>query len=112
MWITRRRLTLSAAILGLALVASPAMAGRTLLNVSYDPTRELYKAVNGAFIADWKAKTGEDVEIKNSQGGSGKQARAVIDGLDGDVVTLALAYDIDVIAEKTGKLPADWQKRL
>jgi sulfate/thiosulfate transport system substrate-binding protein len=112
MLISRRGLALSATLLGLALATSPAMAGRTLLNVSYDPTRELYKAVNEAFIADWKAKTGEDVEIKNSHGGSGKQARAVIDGLDADVVTLALAYDIDVIAQKTGKLPADWQKRL
>jgi sulfate/thiosulfate-binding protein len=112
MLITRRGLTLSAAMLGLALAATPAMAGRTLLNVSYDPTRELYRAVNEAFSADWKAKTGEDVEIKNSHGGSGKQARAVIDGLDADVVTLALAYDIDVIAQKTGKLPANWQKRL
>ena len=115
MWTTRRifAFSLSAAVLAANLVAiSPAMAGRTLLNVSYDPTRELYKALNEAFIADWKAKTGEDVEIKNSHGGSGKQARAVIDGLDADVVTLALAYDIDVIAQKTGKLPADWQKRL
>jgi sulfate/thiosulfate transport system substrate-binding protein len=112
MWITRRGLALSAAMLGLTLAASSAMAGRTLLNVSYDPTRELYKAVNEAFIADWKARTGEDIAIKNSHGGSGKQARAVIDGLDADVVTLALAYDIDVISQKTGKLPADWQKRL
>ena len=105
--------TLSAAVLTLGLAASgPAMAGRALLNVSYDPTRELYKAINEAFIADWKAKTGEDVEVKNSHGGSGKQARAVIDGLDADVVTLALAYDISVIARKTGKLPEDWAKRL
>src|SRR5439155_272659 len=115
MWITRRRFafSLSAAVLVASFAAiNPAMAGRTLLNVSYDPTRELYKAVNEAFIADWKARTGEDVEIKNSHGGSGKQARAVIDGLDADVVTLALAYDIDAIAKNTGKLPADWQKRL
>jgi sulfate/thiosulfate-binding protein len=114
MWTTRRTFafTLSAAVIAASLAASPAMAGRTLLNVSYDPTRELYKAINEAFAADWKAKTGEDVEIKNSHGGSGKQARAVIDGLDADVVTLALAYDIDVIAKQTGKLPADWQKRL
>src|SRR3954453_20807050 len=114
MWITRRCLTLtvSAALLTAGLATTPAIAGRTLLNVSYDPTRELYKAVNQAFIADWKAKTGEDVEIKASHGGSGKQSRAVIDGLDADVVTLALAYDIDVIAQKTGALPADWQKRL
>jgi sulfate/thiosulfate transport system substrate-binding protein len=83
-----------------------------LLNVSYDPTRELYKDINPAFAADWKAKTGEDVAIKQSHGGSGKQARSVIDGLDADVVTLALSGDIDAIASKTGKIPADWQARL
>ena len=83
-----------------------------LLNVSYDPTRELYKAFNEAYSADWKAKTGEDVPVKQSHGGSGKQARAVIDGLEADVVTLALAADIDAIAKNTSKLPADWQKRL
>jgi len=83
-----------------------------LLNVSYDPTRELYKAVNQAFAEEWKAKTGEDVTIKQSHGGSGKQARSVIDGLDADVVTLALAADIDAISKQTNKLPADWQKRL
>src|SRR5436305_444392 len=84
----------------------------TLLNVSYDPTRELYKAINSAFAAQWKAKTGDNVTINMSHGGSGKQARAVIDGLEGDVVTLALAYDVDSVA-KIGKLmPPDWQKRL
>src|SRR4051794_36292822 len=83
-----------------------------LLNVSYDPTRELYKAINTAFAADWKAKTGEDVTIKQSHGGSGKQARSVIDGLDADVVTLALAADIDAIAKTGKKLPVDWQARL
>jgi sulfate/thiosulfate transport system substrate-binding protein len=83
-----------------------------LLNVSYDPTRELYKAVNQAFAVEWKAKTGEDITIKQSHGGSGKQARSVIDGLDADVVTLALSADIDAIAKLTGKLPLDWQKRL
>jgi sulfate/thiosulfate-binding protein len=82
-----------------------------LLNVSYDPTRELYDAVNGAFAARWKAKTGQDVVVKQSHGGSGKQARSVIDGLEADVVTLALAYDIDAIAQR-GLLPTDWQKRL
>lgn len=85
---------------------------RKLLNVSYDPTRELYQAVNAAFAAEWKSKSGENLEINNTHGGSGKQARSVIDGLDADVVTLALAYDIDVIAEKTQKLPANWQKQL
>lgn len=84
----------------------------TLLNVSYDPTRELYQDFNAAFARQWKAKTGDNVSIKQSHGGSGKQARSVIDGLDADVVTLALAYDIDEIAEKGKLLPADWQKRL
>jgi len=83
----------------------------TLLNVSYDPTRELYQAVNKAFADDWKKKTGDTVTINQSHGGSGKQARAVIDGLDADVVTLALAYDIDAIADK-GILDKAWQKRL
>jgi sulfate/thiosulfate-binding protein len=89
-----------------------ARADVTLLNVSYDPTRELYKAINAAFVAEWKAKTGEALTVKASHGGSGAQARAVIDGLDADVVTLALAADIDAISAKSGKIPADWQKRL
>lgn len=84
----------------------------SLLNVSYDPTRELYQAFNPEFSRYWKEKTGQVVSVKQSHGGAGKQARAVIDGLEADVVTLALAYDIDAIAEKSGKLPADWQKRL
>jgi sulfate/thiosulfate-binding protein len=84
----------------------------TLLNVSYDPTRELYEDFNHQFSAYWKGKTGQDVTIRQSHGGSGKQARSVIDGLQADVVTLALAYDIDQIADKAGSLPADWQKRL
>ena len=106
-----RRLT--GAIAGASLMLAASAAGAVeLLNVSYDPTREFYKAFNEAFAADWKAKTGEDVTIKQSHGGSGKQARAVIDGLDADVVTLALAYDIDQVASKTGKIPADWQARL
>jgi sulfate/thiosulfate transport system substrate-binding protein len=84
----------------------------TLLNVSYDPTRELYEDFNQQFAAYWKGKTGQEVKIRQSHGGSGKQARAVIDGLEADVVTLALAYDIDQIAEKSGALPADWQSRL
>lgn len=83
-----------------------------LLNVSYDPTRELYRAVNEKFAADWKARTGDTVTINQSHGGSGKQARSVIDGLEADVVTLALAYDIDEIADKAKLLPADWQARL
>ena len=84
----------------------------TLLNVSYDPTRELYTAINGAFAADYKAKTGDTVTINQSHGGSGKQARSVIDGLEADVVTLALAYDIDEIAARARLLPANWQSRL
>src|SRR5687768_11112007 len=84
----------------------------TLLNVSYDPTRELYEDFNQQFATYWKAKTGQDVKIRQSHGGSGKQARSVIDGLEADVVTLALAYDIDQIAEKGGSLPANWQTRL
>ncbi len=83
-----------------------------LLNVSYDPTRELYKEFNEAFAEYWKKKTGQTVQIEMSHGGAGKQARAVVDGLPADVVTLALAYDIDAIGEKTGYIPADWQSRL
>ena len=91
---------------------SPAQANESLLNVSYDPTRELYKAVNKAFAEKWKKETGETLDLQTSHGGSGAQARSVIDGLPADVVTLALANDIDAIATKTGKIPADWQKRL
>lgn len=91
--------------------AGVAVADTTLLNVSYDPTRELYQDFNGAFAKYWKAKTGEAVTIKQSHGGAGKQARAVIDGLEADVVTLALAYDIDAIASK-GLIKPGWQKEL
>ncbi|MFG6429738.1 sulfate ABC transporter substrate-binding protein [Roseateles sp. LYH14W] len=97
--------------LSLAVAATGALAQATLLNVSYDPTREFYQDFNKAFAASWKAKTGETVTIKASHGGSGKQARSVIDGLEADVVTLALAYDIDAIADHK-LLPLDWQKRL
>jgi len=83
----------------------------SILNVSYDPTRELYQDVNAAFAAVWKAKTGDDLTVQQSHGGSGKQARAVVDGLEADVVTLALAYDVDALAE-SGLLAADWQKHL
>jgi sulfate/thiosulfate transport system substrate-binding protein len=89
-----------------------ARAGQTILNVSYDPTRELYEEYNAAFAKHWKAKSGQDVTVNLSNGGSGKQARAVIDGLEADVVTLGLAYDIDAISEKAHLLPADWQSRL
>ncbi len=84
----------------------------TLLNVSYDPTRELYQDFNTAFAKYWKNKTGQNVTIQQSHGGSGKQARSVIDGLEADVVTLALAYDIDEISEKAGLIPQNWQSRL
>ena len=94
-----------------ALFAAPSYAqSQSLLNVSYDPTRELYSEVNKAFTDKWKAETGGTLTIKASHGGSGKQARAVIDGLAADVVTLALAYDIDAIAGK-GLLAKDWQKK-
>ncbi len=89
-----------------------AQAPVELLNVSYDPTRELYREINAAFIAAWKTKTGQSITIRQSHGGSGSQARAVIDGLNADVVTLALAGDIDAIAARTTKLPKDWQTRL
>ncbi|MES1172436.1 MAG: sulfate ABC transporter substrate-binding protein [Bacteroidota bacterium] len=92
--------------------AAPASAQVKLLNVSYDPTRELYQDVNKTFAAQWKQKTGQTLEINQSHGGSGKQARSVIDGLEADVVTLALAYDIDAIVEKSGRIKAGWQTRL
>jgi sulfate transport system substrate-binding protein len=91
--------------------AGAALAQGQLLNVSYDPTRELYQQFNAAFARYWKAKSGKDVTVRQSHAGSGAQARSVIDGLDADVVTLALAYDIDAIA-KSGLIAADWQKRL
>ncbi|MFO7640107.1 MAG: sulfate ABC transporter substrate-binding protein, partial [Candidatus Competibacteraceae bacterium] len=91
---------------------SAALAQTTLLNVSYDPTRELYQEFNAAFAKHWKSQTGETVTIRQSHGGSGKQGRSVIDGLEADVVTLALAYDIDAIAERAQLLPPDWQTRL
>ena len=107
----RRRLLVAAVLSTLAghLLAQTSI---TLLNVSYDPTRELYQDFNPLFAKYWKEKTGEVVTIRQSHGGSGKQARAVIDGLEADVATLALAYDIDAIAEKSARLPLDWQKRL
>lgn len=101
------------ALLAAALSASTAHAGSvSLLNVSYDPTRELYQDFNAAFAKYWKARAGDTVLVKQSHGGAGKQARAVIDGLEADVVTLALAYDIDAIADKAKLISADWQRRL
>ena len=101
---------LALTLTGLTVFAAPKPA--TLLNVSYDPTRELYVQYNDAFAKYWAGKTGQKVTVKQSHGGSSKQSRAVIDGLDADVVTLALAYDIDAVAERAKILPADWQKRL
>ncbi|MBS1198188.1 MAG: sulfate transporter, periplasmic sulfate-binding protein, partial [Proteobacteria bacterium] len=101
-----------AALLATSVLVGNALAADiSLLNVSYDPTRELYQEYNAAFAKYWKGKTGDNVTINQSHGGSGKQARGVIDGLEADVTTLALAYDIDAIADK-GLIPADWQKRL
>jgi sulfate/thiosulfate-binding protein len=107
-----RYFRIAAACAVLALAAPLAQADVTLLNVSYDPTRELYEQYNAAFARHWKSKTGETVTIKQSHGGSGKQARTVIDGLPADVVTLALAGDIDAIASNGKLLPVNWQSRL
>ncbi|ACT51392.1 sulfate ABC transporter substrate-binding protein [Methylovorus glucosotrophus] len=105
---------LRSAVVALALAAplAASAADVSLLNVSYDPTRELYQDFNAAFAKYWKAKTGDNVTIKASHGGSGKQGRAIIDGLEADVATLALAYDIDALYEKGKLIPKDWQKRL
>lgn len=113
--ISRRTLSHAAAAAAFALcfaIVGGARAQSELLNVSYDPTRELYREINAAFIADYKAKTGQTLRIRQSHAGSGAQARAIIDGLNADVVTLALAGDIDAIAERSKKLPPDWQTRL
>ena len=103
---------LSATVLAGALSSSFAQSPVTLLNVSYDPTRELYLEFNAAFAKHWKATSGQDVTIKQSHGGSGKQARSVIDGLDADVVTLALAGDVDALNKQAQLIPPNWQKRL
>jgi len=107
---TKMKMVLVAALLLAS--AGTARAQVKLLNVSYDPTRELYQDVNKAFAAQWKAKTGQSVDINQSHGGSGKQARSIIDGLEADVATLALAYDIDAIAQNSGRIKSDWLKRL
>jgi len=109
---TRLKLIVSAAAAALVLGAGVAHAQVKLLNVSYDPTRELYQDVNKTFGAQWKQKTGQTLDVSQSHGGSGKQARSVIDGLEADIVTLALSGDIDAIAEKSGRVQSDWQKRL
>jgi sulfate/thiosulfate-binding protein len=112
---TEKGKTVKKTLVALALLLILSIQGLgqvSLLNVSYDPTRELYQDFNQAFAKYWKAKTGQTVTVEQSHGGSSKQARAVIDGLQADVVTLALAYDIDAISQNAGLLPADWQKRL
>jgi len=103
---------LGVVLLAMSALAASAHGATTLLNVSYDPTREFYAEVGKVFAPEWKAQTGEDATFQTSHGGSGAQARAVIDGLEADVVTLALAYDIDAIAANAKLLPADWQTRL
>ena len=110
---TRKRFWLGAAMAVLTIANAPAdaLAETTILNVSYDPTRELYQEFNAAFAEHWKQKTGEDVTIQMSHG-AGKQARAVIDGLEAHIMTLALAYDLDEVAERTGWFPKNWQSRL
>lgn len=107
-----KRIFLASALVVALASAQANAAERTLLNVSYDPTREFYQDFNSVFAKQWKQKTGDDLTIRMSHGGSGKQARAVIDGLQADVVTLALAYDVDEIATRTGLVPKDWQSRL
>jgi sulfate/thiosulfate transport system substrate-binding protein len=110
--VIKRLLHISCVLLALAAFANRAGQPVSLLNVSYDPTREYYKEINAAFVKYWKNKTGDDVSIKQSNGGSGKQARAVIDGNDADVVTLGVASDIDALHTKAGLLPENWQQRL
>ncbi|WP_037083097.1 sulfate ABC transporter substrate-binding protein [Pseudoxanthomonas sp. J35] len=108
----RSAIRIGAAVFGLVLAVGALAKDAQLLNVSYDPTRELYREFNAVFARHWQATKGQKVAIEASHGGSGKQARAVIDGLEADVVTLALAYDIDSIAERSKLLPANWQQRL
>ena len=108
---TKKLCSLFAVMLWLS-AALPTRADQSILNVSYDPTRRFYSAVNKEFIAEWKAQRGENLKIYQSHGGSGAQARSVSFGLEADVVTLALAYDIDAISQRTGFLPKDWQQRL
>src|SRR6478609_5258072 len=108
-----RHIVIGILALGALLTGGAARAQQVkLLNVSYDPTRELYQDVNKSFGAKWKQKTGQALDVSQSHGGSGKQARSVIDGLEADVVTLGLAYDIDEIAEKSGRIGKELQKRL
>jgi sulfate transport system substrate-binding protein len=107
----KKQLSVSLILFAVGLASAPASAQIKLLNVSYDPTRELYQDFNGAFAKYWKGKSGQNVTVQQSHGGSGKQARSVIDGLEADVVTLALAYDVDAVA-KSGLIDKSWQTRL
>src|SRR3954462_3339165 len=107
-----RALTVAVGGIVLSCVVTSAVAQTRLLNVSYDPTRELYREYNNAFATHWKQRAGKDVTIQQSHGGSGAQARAVIDGLEADVVTLALEADIDAIAKESGRIAADWKAKL
>ncbi|WP_394836243.1 sulfate ABC transporter substrate-binding protein [Pendulispora rubella] len=112
-WTVLGLVALAAGVLAIVFRSDNALAGDgSLLNVSYDPTRELYQDYNSAFAKYWKGKSGQNISVRQSHGGSGKQARSVIDGLEADVVTLALAYDIQEIAERTKLLPDNWQSRL
>jgi len=111
-FVVKLRVAILALAVALVLGTPVCAQNQTILNVSYDPTRELYQDYNAVFAKYWKAKTGQTVTIQQSHGGSGAQARAVIDGLEADVVTLALAYDIDAVSEKAHLLPANWQSRL
>ena len=111
-WVVLAWIVLAILLLSGVAVAGPAAVPATILNVSYDPTRELYDDYNTVFAKYWKAKTGQNLTVQQSNGGSGKQARAVIDGLQADVVTLGLAYDIDAIAQKSSLIPKNWQSRL
>src|ERR1051325_7071081 len=113
LWSRKARRMIALGVLAVVFGGAGAASAKTitLLNVSYDPTREFYAEFNAAFAKYWQQKTGDQVKVNQSNGGSGKQARSVIDGLTADVVTLALAYDIDAIAEK-GLLPGNWQSRL
>jgi len=108
----RRHLRTLLIAFGLTVAAAAGARDVKLLNVSYDPTREFYREFNAAFAREWQQKKGQKVEVETSHGGSGKQARAVIDGLEADVVTLALAYDVDSIAQRARLFPANWQSRL
>jgi sulfate transport system substrate-binding protein len=107
-----KKITQLAVLAAIAGATGLQAANQAILNVSYDPTRELYSDINKAFAKQWAAKTGDSIAIDQSHGGSGKQSRSIVDGLEADVATLALAYDIDAISDQAGLLPKNWQARL